>query len=84
MREKRVCEPKIAFGVLEIDRIDLVGHRRRAHLAFDQALLEISERDIAPQIARQIDQNGIGAHQRVAILGDPIVRFDLGGVRVRL
>ena len=36
VREQRVGEPAIALGVLEVDRVDLVRHRRRADLARHQ------------------------------------------------
>src|SRR5690606_929102 len=58
MFEHRVGDAEVALGVLEVDRIDLVRHGRRAHLASHRALLEIAERNVAPDIAVQIDQNG--------------------------
>ena len=45
-------------------------------------LLEVAQRDVAPGVARPVDQDGVGARHRVEQLGDPVVRLDLDRVRV--
>ena len=57
-------------------------HRGAADLSVDHALAEVAERDISPDIAAQIEQNRVGALQRVEILANEVMRFDLrrGGV----
>ncbi len=57
-------------------------HGRRADFACLGALLEITDRNITPDIAIQIDQDGIGTGDRVEQLGHVIVRFDLDRVRI--
>ena len=78
--QQRVRQPEIAFGVLEVDRIDLVRHRRGADFAGEHALPEVAERDVAPHVAAQIDQHRVDARERIEVLGHPVVRLDLRGV----
>jgi hypothetical protein len=54
---------------------------RRADLAFAHPLPEIAERHVAPDVAIEIDQDRIGARERVAIFGDAVVRLDLRRIR---
>jgi hypothetical protein len=49
--EQGVGETEVAFGVFEIDRVDLVRHGRGADFAGLERLLEIAERDVAPDVA---------------------------------
>src|SRR5690606_23911739 len=60
----------------------LVRHGRAADLARHHRLLEIPQRDVAPDVAAQVDGDGADAPVRVAQLGDVVVRLDLGGVRI--
>jgi hypothetical protein len=59
-----------------------VRHGGGTHFAFFQPLLEIAQRDIAPDITIEVDQDGIEALYGIEELGDVVVRFDLRGVRV--
>src|SRR6478735_6375845 len=77
--QQRVGQPQIAFGILEVDGVYLVRHGRRTDLTGDRALAQVSERDITPGIAREIDEDGVDAGERIAVLADPVVRLDLGG-----
>ena len=52
-----VGHEQIALGVLEVDRIDLVGHGGRADLAFLDFLLEVFHRDVGPHVAAQVHQD---------------------------
>src|SRR5207342_1064291 len=78
--EQRAGDAEVAFGVLEVDRVDLVRHGRAADFAGLDGLLEVTLRDVAPDVAAQVDGDGIDALGHVAQLGDAVVRFDLGGV----
>ena len=82
--QQRVGEPEVALGVLEVDRVDLVRHRRRADLALLHPLPEVAERDVAPDVAVEVDQDGVGAGDRVEELGHVVVRLDLRRVRIEL
>ncbi len=82
MFQHRVGKAQIRFGVLEIDGIDFVWHRRASHLSRDDFLLEIAHRDVSPDVAREIEGDEVEAAQRVEKLRDIIVRFDLRGERI--
>ena len=55
-------------------------HGARTDLAGAQLLLEITQGHIAPDIARPVDQNRIGAGYRIEQLGHIVVRLDLNTV----
>ncbi len=82
MAEHGIGEAEVAFGVLEVDRVDLVWHGRGTDLARAEALSEVAECDVAPDVATEVDGDGVAAALGVAQLGDAVVRFDLGGVGV--
>src|SRR5690606_29775577 len=77
-------DAEVALGVLEVDRVDLVRHGRAAHFAGFHRLPEVAQRDVAPDVAAQVDADRVDAPLRVADLGDAVVRLDLGGVRVEV
>src|SRR5271156_750380 len=82
MVEQRARDSQVALAVLEIDRIDLVRHHRRAGLARNRFLREVSDRDVAPHIAAEAEQNSVDAHQDCEQLGNKIVALDLSGQRI--
>ncbi|MPN29034.1 hypothetical protein SDC9_176482 [bioreactor metagenome] len=82
MAEHRVGNPEIAFSILEIDRVHLVGHGRGADFTLFQLLLEVTQRDVHPDIATGIEQYGVGTSRGVEQFGHGVVRFDLNGVGV--
>ena len=41
--EQGIGDAQVAFGVFEVDRVDLVGHGGRADFPLDGALLEIAQ-----------------------------------------
>ena len=82
MAQQRIGDAQIAFRVFKVDRVDLVRHGRAAHFAFLDLLLEVTQRDIAPHVAVQVDQDGVHPAHRLEQLGHVIVRLDLDGVRV--
>ena len=45
--------------------------------------LEVAQADVAPDVAAQVDHDGVEARERMAILRDPIVRLDLRRVARR-
>ncbi len=82
MRQQRVGQAEVALGVLEVDRVHLVRHGRRTDFAFLEPLLEVTQAHIAPDVARPVDQDRVGARDRVEQLGHPVVRLDLDRVRI--
>ena len=83
MLQHRVGHAEVAFGIFEVDRVDLVRHGRGADLASLGALLEVAERDITPDVAAQVQQDRVGAGDRVEHLGHIVMRLDLYGVRIK-
>jgi hypothetical protein len=79
-----VGQAEVAFRVLEVDRIDLVRHGRRADLASLELLLEEAERDVAPEIAVQVDQDQCWRGRRRRTVRPCVVRLDLNGVGIEL
>ena len=75
-----VGQAQVAFGVLEVDGVDLVRHGAGANLAGLQALLEVAQAHIAPDVAREVYQNGVGARHGIKQLGHVVVRLDLDAV----
>jgi hypothetical protein len=61
-----------------------VRHGGGTHLAGLHLLLEVAERDVAPDVAAQVEQDGVEARHRVEELGHVVVRLDLDGVGVEL
>lgn len=82
--EQRVGDAEVALGVLEVDRVDLVRHGRGADLAGHGLLLEIAEGDVAPDVAVEVDEDGVEAGDRIEQLGDVVVRLDLSGVGLKV
>src|SRR6185312_11860332 len=66
MPEQRVRDAEIALGVLEVDWIDLVRHRRGADLARDRSLFQIAEGDVTPRIATEVDEDHVRGGDRIA------------------
>src|SRR5690554_8160187 len=82
MSEYRIGHPEIAFGILEVDRIDLVWHRRRAHLALFQLLFEIAERNIHPYVPAGIEQYRVATCDRIKQFSHRIMWLDLDRIRI--
>ena len=78
--EQRIGQAQIAFGVFEVNGVDLVGHGRRTNLTGLELLLEVAQRHIAPDVTREVDQNGVGTGHGVKELGHVVVRLDLDRV----
>ena len=77
-----VGQAQVAFGVFEVDRVDLVRHGGGTHFAFHGFLLEVAQGDVAPHVPVEVEQDGVEAHQGVEVLGHAVVGFDLGGIGV--
>ena len=82
MREQCIGDAEVAFGVFEVDRIDLVRHRGGTDFAFLELLLEEVHRDVAPNVAVEVDEDRVGALDFMEEFGHVVVRFDLDRVRV--
>ena len=80
MLEHGVGQTQIAFRIFKVNGVDLVRHGGRANLTRFQALLEIAQAHISPNVARQINQDGVGARNGVKQLGHVIVRLNLYAV----
>src|SRR5690606_31988764 len=55
----RIGQPEIAFSILKIDRVDFMGHSRRTYLTGYDFSFEIILRYVLPDVAAQINQDGI-------------------------
>ena len=77
--EYGVRHAEVAFGVLEVDRVYLVRHRRRADFARFDLLFEVFHRNVRPHIAAQVDQDRIDPLEVVEDRGDVVVVLDLRG-----
>ena len=84
MLHHRIGQTEVAFGILEVDRVHFMRHGGRADFAGNGLLFEMVERDIAPHVTIEINQDGVEAGDAVKQFGDIVVRFNLGGVRVPL
>src|ERR1700689_150056 len=81
MLEQGVGDAEVALGVFEIDRIHLMRHDRGAGLTLDAALAEVADRNVAPHVATEAEQDGVDARDRREHFRDEIVRLDLRGER---
>src|SRR5690606_15182644 len=70
MLEQRVGDAQVAFGIFEVDRVDLVRHGRGADFACDGALLEVTQGDVAPDVAVEVDEDRVVTCDRIEQLGD--------------
>ncbi len=80
--EQRVGDTEIAFGIFKVDGVDFVRHGRGSDFAVDRALSKISKRDVPPEIAGKIDEDGVASCDGMEEFSDPVVGFDLCGVGV--
>ena len=80
MLKDGVCQTEVAFGVLEIDGVDLVGHGRGAYFASLDFLFEVFHGDVAPDVAAEVNQNDIEAFAIVEIGSHVVIVFYLCGV----
>jgi len=62
MLEQRVGDAEIALAVFEIDWIHFMRHHRRAGLAGHDLLYEVANRDVAPHVAAESEQDGVDPH----------------------
>ena len=82
--QNRIRQAQVTLRVFEIDRVHFVWHGRRTDFARDSFLLEVTQRNVTPDVAIEIDQNGIKAGDAIKQLSDVIVRLDLCGVWIPL
>src|SRR5439155_9824924 len=84
MAQERVGKTEISLRILEVDRVDLVRHGRRSDLALADLLPKISERNIPPDVAVEVDDDRVHARKSVEQRRNAIVRLDLRSERVEL
>ena len=84
MSQERVGEPEVPLGILEVDRIDFVRHGARADLALPDAMAKVTQRDVAPEVAVEIEHDRVDACERVEQSREPVVRLDLRRVGVEI
>mmetsp|Transcript_54954 Transcript_54954/g.112219 ORF Transcript_54954/g.112219 Transcript_54954/m.112219 type:complete len:450 (+) Transcript_54954:319-1668(+) len=77
-------EPKVSFRVLKVDRVHLVRHSRGSDLASFRLLLEQALGDVGPDIAAEIDEDGVDPPARVEERSHVVVMLDLRRALVTL
>ena len=82
MIQEGVGHAEIAFGVFEVDRVHLVRHRGGTDFTGLQLLVEVAERDIAPDVTVHIDQDRVRAGDFLEEFSHVVVRLDLDRVRI--
>ena len=60
-----VRNTQITFRVLEINRVHLMRHCTRTYFASLDLLLEVLHRDIHPEVAVQVNHNGVDTRHRI-------------------
>ena len=78
----RIGQTQVALGVLEVNRVHFMRHSGRANFALNRALLKVAQRDIAPYVAIEVDQDRIEAANGIKQFSDVVVRLDLSGIGV--
>ena len=79
-----VGHSQVALRVLVVYGVHLVGHGARAHLALLDLLLEVVHGDVHPEVAVQVDDDGVDAAHGVEHGGQVVVVRDLRGVLLAL
>ena len=59
MQQGCIRQPKVAFRVFEINRVDFVRHGRRTNFPLDRFLLEVANGNVAPDITAEIDKDRV-------------------------
>jgi len=80
--QHRVGQAQIAFGIFEVDGIDLVGHGGRAHFPGLDLLFEEAQGNVTPHVPVQVDEDGVGPGIGVKKLRHGVVGLDLDGVGI--
>ena len=75
-----IGDAQVALAILEIDGVHLVGHGAGTNLAGLDFLLEILHGDIHPEVAVEVDDNGVDATETIKDGAQPVVVADLGGI----
>ena len=81
MLEYGVGNAQVAFGVLVVDGVDLVGHGARSHFAFLDFLLEVLHHYVHPKVAAQVDEYDVDALDGVEDGRQVVVVRNLRGER---
>ena len=70
-------ETEVCLGILEVNRVDLVGHGRRSDFACNGPLPEDPTGNVRPHVSREVERDLTEPDQTMARLRNPIVRLDL-------
>lgn len=84
MLRECIAETQRTLTILEVDGVDFVGHGGGAHLEFEGALREVTNRDVGPHVAREANEDGVEQRQVVVELCHLIVWLNLGGVGIEV
>mmetsp|Transcript_67060 Transcript_67060/g.178607 ORF Transcript_67060/g.178607 Transcript_67060/m.178607 type:complete len:287 (-) Transcript_67060:291-1151(-) len=82
--EDRIGHAQVALGILKVDRVDLVRHGAGPDLPCHDLLLEVLHRNIHPDVAAQVDEDGVDALHRVKDGTHVVVVLNLRGVLLPL
>lgn len=83
MVHKTVGNTQIPLRVLKINRVNFVGHCARPYLPFFKFLLKVTHGRVKPHVPTHSNQNGIKQRQMVVEHAHPIMRLNLGSVRIK-
>ena len=73
-----ICHTHVTLRVLEVYGVYLMWHSTAPHLAGLDFLLEVLHRDVHPEVAIQVNDNGINAAHSVENGSQPVVVRNLG------
>ena len=79
-----IGDAQVTLGILVVDGVHLVGHSTGAYLASLNLLLEVVHGDIHPEVAAEVDDDGVDAAHGVEDGTKPVVVADLRGVLLTL
>ena len=80
--ENGIRKTEIAFGILEVNGVHLMWHRRGANLTLHGALLEISHRHVHPHVAIKVEKHRVPTCNSIEKLRDTVMRLTLRGETV--
>ena len=82
MPEQCIGNAQVAFGIFKINGVDLMGHGGGTDFTGNGFLLEETVGNIAPDVAADINQDGVVTADGVKQFGHIIMGFDLNGVGI--
>ena len=79
-----IGDAEVTFSVLVVDGVHLMGHGTGAHLAGLDLLFEVVHGDIHPEVAAEVDDDGVDTAHGVEDGAEPVVVADLRGILLTL